>query len=769
MVIAGTGLFASYSNWSLSVSKTQQKVYTLSNGKLLARDLSGDLEAAILGDFERLKSGSGDAQHFALAFSADAGQPWWAETDPEGVLGVAAKAVGSERRGESDTALALYREVAREKAPWVRLLGLLLQGWSFLLSDTKPILAAAREVQSLRRSPRKARLLAKLSIFASDKGDIGTARSLWIDAIDASDEKTELGRALRIEAMNLGLGMPDLELLNTPTPDPDDYLVQPENIERLQLRSANSFLTQSVEDDFGGVWRYTIRMGATPLDDLLSAEAQARWIGLPWMRRTIRKQLGAQLLAGAADESDGWAQGVLLWTLGGGSQPHLALNYAEPHFDNQSADSILAGIGECDPTKNRFNRLASLGAEAWDLISDASLQKLASEVTPSPGEGSPETESRKIWAAFAIRLTDAWFDRYQQLDADIQASLFDSLEPIAVRHFNDGMKTAMYAALGDDDAVLADGGLLLPFAAALAPPDDDPRLKRLIESGQPLFTRIISQLKVDRPTVISRATEARFVGKLRDALIEQSEGARKGTISLGGPGPGFELGRMLSVVDSPDRDLVDLLIETAIDPTLPPQYLTEARRGLVLLRRSGRLRVSDLRRLRAAPEAQGQGPLEEGLTQGVLRALLLQILAEKTTVAERSELVSAVRSSEERIRDVAVNTCAEALRTCHDEGLAWAVVSGLFDPSHSVADGALAGMRPLTEHFEAAAEVAWQRLPELFESSSRDVRSQIIHTLNHVRPKTRRQKEKRSALVARARLDRSWLVREAAAELTAES
>jgi hypothetical protein len=142
--------------------------------------------------------------------------------------------------------------------------------------------------------------------------------------------------------------------------------------------------------------------------------------------------------------------------------------------------------------------------------------------------------------------------------------------------------------------------------------------------------------------------------------------------------------------------------------------------------------------------------------------LLLQILIERLGNAERTELVAAVRSPEERVRDIAVNTCAEGLHKKRDDDLAWAVVSGLFDPSDSVSDGALAGLPPLTEHFPTAAEVAWQRLPILFDSSTRQVRAQIVSSLQHVSPRTRHQKERRTALLARARRDRSWLVRDAA-------
>lgn len=737
-----------------------------SRDSLLARDLPRELEAALLGDFNHLRHGSADAQHFAKAFGSGAGQAWWEETDPDGRLGDAAKAVSCERRGESESALLLYAKTTDASSPWWSLLGLLLQGWSSLVQGPGPVLAAAEKVRKLRRSQRKARLLAKLSGFSADAGELDLAHALWQEAIDAAVQETQLYRALAIEGMNLGFGLPDVTLLEKPDDEDVDELVWPAEVPELRLKSATDALTQSLEDRFGGAWRYTIRMGITPLNDLDSAEAQARWIGAPWLRRPIQKQLGAQLLSGSASGPAQWAHGVLTWTLGGGANQNLALRYAEPNFDQEGAEYVVKGVAECDPTRGRMSRLASLGAEAWDLVPEETLSWLAGEFPPLLGLASPAPESRMIWSAFAIRSPERWFERYRKLDADIQGALLDSLEPAALRHLDEEMKASVYVALEDDEVVLAEGGRLLPFAAALAPPEDDERLSRLVESDSATSARVISRLIEERPAVVSGAAESRLLGRLRDSIVDQSEKARRGTTSMGGPGPRLELGRLLAVARSVDRRLVDLLVETATDRTLPPQYVTESRQGLVLLRRAGRLRTTDLRRLRAAPSPQSQGPLEEGLTQGVLRVLLLQILAENLTAAERSELVAAVRSPEERIRDIAVNACAEALESCHDDALAWAVVSGLFDPSDSVADGALAGLPALTLYFRPAAEVAWERLPALFDSSARRVREQIIRSLEHAPPRTSAQRNRRKALLARGRSDRSWLVRAAAEEVT---
>lgn len=736
----------------------------MSNARLRAVELPRELEAAILGEFARLERGSQDAQRFARAFGPQAGDPWWERERAAGHLGRAAEAVGNERRGETDEALAIYRSLSRSHSPWVKLLGLLLQGWSGAVIGTKPIHQAAERVAELRAGGRKARLLAKLSGLAADKGEREFARTLWGQAIEASDPATHLGRALRIEAINLNLPVSEVRFAR-PAREVPDPLVWPDQIETLRLTSANEAMAQELEDRIGGTWQETIRMGSGPLASLDSAEAQARWIGLPWERRPIQKQLGVQLLGGGAEGAGQWAHGVLAWTLGSGSNYEKALRYAEPHFDHEAGDRILATIADCDPTRGRDLRLATLAAEAWDLLSEDSLRRLVDEIPPQLGIAPPASESRILWAAFAIRLPKEWFERYRELEPELQAALLDSLEPSATRHFNREMKATMYAALGDNERLLAEGGQLLPFAAALAPRREWERLRGLVDEKQPKLARVVSKLIEDRPEVVSPDAEDRVLRALRKSVCEQSEEARHGKTMMGGAGPRIELGRLLSHCRKPERSAIELLIETAIDPTLPPSYQREARQGLVSVRRAGRLRVSDLRRLRGAPHPPAAPMAPEGASADVLRAFLLFILAERTTSLERAELVSLVRSPEERVRVLAASACGEALSHSEDEGLAWAIVSALFDPSPTVCEAALAGLPALDRGFRPAADVAWQRLPSLFVTSARSVRVEIVRVVSVTANRPSAQRRLQRELLARARNDRSWRVRTAVAEL----
>jgi hypothetical protein len=735
----------------------------LSGDSLTVRTLSSELEAALLGDFPQLKKGSPDAQHFAMAFGPEAGQPWWNEESPSGPLGIAAQAVSSERRGEVDQALPLYDQVV-EEGEWMGLLGLLLKGWSPAIDDNNPIHEAASKIKGLRNGHRKARLMAKLSLLALDKYESELAIELWSGAVVAAQDGTHLKRALQFEALNLGIPTPESVLFESAPDKPTDALLHPEWIDDLRRDAAMGALVRSVEDGLGGTWNYTVRMGVTPLDEAVSAELQATWLGIPWARRDIRKQIGAQLLSGAAETPQQWAYGVVMWTLGGGSRPHLTFDFAEPYLDSQGADFIVRSIADAGSPRNRIERLSAVAAQAWDLLSDETLRWLARQVRPEAGIGAPAAESRIIWAALAIRLTDEWFEKYRDLGSDVQRALLDSLAPHSMRHFDSEMKQLMYQVADDEDATEGDKGALLPLMAELVPDDERAHVQALIEKLA--SASVIARLTGDHPSIVSGVATSRALSELSDAIVEQSEKARGGTVGLGGRSPRIELGRLVSNLAAPDRELIDLLLDTACDEGLPAQYVAEARQGLVLLRRSDKLLVGDIDRLRSASDPGGRGPGDQGLTEGVSRAFRLQVLASVASDVERSELILAARAHDDRVRDVAINACAEALRAYRDEGLAWAVVSGLFDPSDTVASGALAGVEELGKSFEAAADVAWQRLPELFRSSSRRVRAQIVGALEEIHPESEHHRRRRAALIARGRQDRSWLVRDAASELS---
>jgi hypothetical protein len=732
----------------------------------MARDLDNELDLALVGDFERLRAGSADARFFAEAFGPDVGRTARNLDDLKTVVGLGAFCVSCERQDNIERAREGYAELDKTSG-WSRLFGLLLRSWSPALGTSETLRDAREALAHLRPGARRARLSAKLSLIAADKGDLELARDLWQAAVNTAPRLSRLRRVLATEAMNLGVSGIDREDVFTEPEGPDDPLLFPQSLTELRLRSLSSALIQATEDGFGGTWSYTMRMGLTPLDEIYAADLEATWRGLAWLRRSIRKQIGAQLLAGSAVDPGQWAYGVLMWILGGANaKPNQALRYAEPHLDPEGANFIVASVRDCDFSGNRHLHLASLGAEAWDLLSEDLLEWLAREVPLEAGLGFPAEEGRLIWAGFALRATKVWFAEYQQLSTGDQASLLQHLTPHSLRHFDSEMRETMYSAISGDEALFSDQGAILPMAVALAPTAEHDRLRRLLDEAE-VQSRVISQLLDEFPDIVSAKRQESALAMLKNQVDGQLKEAREGTI-YGGTSPALDLGRFLSVAQVSDHDAIELLIQAASDPGLPIRYVLDARQGLILLRRANELSDGQLKRLAEAPDPGHHIPQFEGISPQVVRMFLLRLLVDRLTKAQEAELEAAVRDPDDKVRSVAVNACAEALRYTGEEGLAWAVVSGLFDPSHSVAESALAGLPSLTERLQAPADVAWRRLPALLDVGSRDVRRAVVEAVGRSKPSTELQEQRSSGLMSRARQDRSWRVREVAKQLESD-
>jgi len=84
---------------------------------------------------------------------------------------------------------------------------------------------------------------------------------------------------------------------NEPPLAPDPLVDYPW-IEFDVLEAAQGTLAGAVEARSRCLWTFQRGAGKTPLDDAVAAEVQATWAGALWMRRPIRRQLGAQLLTG---------------------------------------------------------------------------------------------------------------------------------------------------------------------------------------------------------------------------------------------------------------------------------------------------------------------------------------------------------------------------------------------------------------------------------------------------------------------------------------
>lgn len=723
---------------------------------LSVEELEPELEAALLGDFPSLRRGSDTARRFADSFGPSPGRSRSNEDVPATPLGVAASAVSFERAGNLEIALRGYQEVA-DLDGWPALLGLLLLGWTSASDDLAPVGRAHEIVRQLSSGRLKSHLLAKIATFALDKRDGDLARSVWQEAIDAAPEKSLLRRALQIEGFNLGFPR-DSAAQDISSDQASDPLVTLPWLDSLRLAAASGALVKEVESQSQGAWTVTMGFGQSPLDEVVAAEVQATWAGALWVRREIRKQLGAQLLTGAASTPQQWAYGVLMWALGGQHNPERVIPMAEPYLDHGGADFIVSSLAESADSGFYQQRFVMVAADLWDLLTDDMLRAVISRVEPELGDAWHAPATRRIWAAYALRLQAEWADAYSRLSPDLRGALLDHLSPNAVRHFDADTRATILAS-AVEYAKVSDGDATLPLIASLAGQGDREIAELVDAQASDVIVAAIADLRAD---VVFPATADRVVRSLSEQVLRDSAEARKGTVGFGA-GTRIALGRLLAAMPEVTQDQIEPLLATALAEDLPPEYVLEARQGLTLLRQTHPMDAATIERLHSGNDRVGSGLTHGGMTEDLLKVSRLRVLASSTSHDEQLALVAATRDSDARVREVAISACVETLEDGADQALVWAIVSGLFDPSEGVMSAALDGLPAVTRESRAAAVVSWDRLPRLLELAGRDVRVAAIHAAHAAAQSDTGYDERLRRLVARAQHDKSWRVRDAAA------
>ncbi len=727
----------------------------------------GQIVAALLWDVPSLRRGSQSGKDFVDGLIGGSDR-WWETREPEDdALGRAAIAVAHERAGELDTAAGTYAELSADTDSWVRLLGLMLRAWSEGEEGSAPILQAESELDGLKLADGRleAHLRAKLATYAFDEGDGDLGVAILKKAIALAPDESMLRWALAIEGLNVGLGIEWSEEEPERAPDP---LVEYPWIEVDAQRAAQATLSAIVESRSRRVWTFQWGMGRTPLDDVVSAEVQATWAGALWMRRTIRKQLGAQLLSGAARSPRQWAYGVIMWTLGGGQNPERAYALAEPRFDGESADFIVGALTEAEVSPRFSHRLISTAVEAWDELSEDMLRTVVKLHEPTDSDHPAMQEVRRLWAGYAARLTEEWLANFRELEFPTQASLLDALGAGAAEGFPADAKQAIFQtasqAIRERDSI--DVQLLRVLAAVTPDPLKGSDLQREISEKASAGT--IARLGADgQPGLFTSDA----VDEARRSLIEtvenQSEEARQGTVSFGAGDPRVDLGHLIASYGDEGEDGVGLLMETALDGGLPSEHLLNARNALTLIRRAKRLGSAKLRTLHAATDPPGSFSAHAGISRELIKASRLRILAEDLDPKEIASVVELCRAPEDKVRNIALASCAEAVETGREGGakdaLSWSLVGGLFDPEdENIGSVAYAFTSQFIERFPIAGEVAVSRFPRLLEIGDMSVRA-AVRTM----AKDWSSEEQLASsstvreLLARTDEDRSWLVRNA--------
>jgi hypothetical protein len=725
-----------------------------------------EILAALFWDVPLLRAGSPSARDFAAALRGQAERWWEPKQYGTDALGRAAQGVASERASEPSQAAELYATLISDGEPWVRLLGLMLRAWSASEEGPDVITEARLAAREFDPPPEvSARLLAKLATNAFDEGEIALGKELLDEAITVAPMQTKLRRALAIEGLNAGLPHELSEQYPLLPPDP---LVDYPWIRYETLAAAQATLSGAVETHSQRLWTVRWRAGRTSVDDVVSAEVQASWAGALWLRRPIRKQLGAQLLTGAATTPQQWAYGVIMWVLGAGGRPERAYALAEPSLDQEASDLVVRTLGAAEIAPSFMHRFLSVAVEAWDGLSEDTLRWAVSRVEPAAGDHPDATRTQRLWAGFAARLEEEWQSQFTELSEPVRVSQLEMLGVDAVKRFSAASREAVFetavVALRTQETVSTH---LLRVLADVAPPSLDDELRDAISDKA--SASVIAHLAYEEHHPLIRPGDrARARRTLITALREQSAEARRGSVSFGSTDLRIDLGRLVAGSPEQDADAVALLMATAVDPSLPGEHIMYARAALTLVRRAGKLEATTQEALHEADDPLGTLPEHGDTSAQLLRVRRLQILALDLTSGEAISVVGACRAEDPRVRQVALVTAGEAVgasgEVAERDALSWALVGGLFDPVDAVVGTATGAVSAdFLEHYRAAGRVAMERLPRLLSEGGVQLRATVamlVHRWIGDNPDLASDPVIQSMLV-HAGSDRSWIVRTA--------
>jgi hypothetical protein len=180
-------------------------------------------------------------------------------------------------------------------------------------------------------------------------------------------------------------------------------------------------------------------------------------------------------------------------------------------------------------------------------------------------------------------------------------------------------------------------------------------------------------------------------------------------------------------------ELLQSLLDLAEDVGSPAQHMFEAREALATLNAAGLLEAEDRDRIRAMADSPGTLLSHGEFTAPVLGAQRRRILAPDLSVEDRTRLAVDTRDPDGRVRHIAILTAATVLSADPDQGVGWALLSGLFDPQDEIVQAALAAVaRGALDALPDARTVACERVARLYDGTQSAVREMVVHAAAHL-------------------------------------
>ncbi len=674
-----------------------------------------DLIAALLWDRPTLvRSESQGAREFVDALDLRQLNDSPKEDDP---LGLAAHSILAEFSDESkQEALRGYRRLSESTDPGTRLLGLCLLCWSELDHEPTRLAEARAEIEKLDDPLLRARLTTKLIAAAFEYGWDELLPDLFARAREWAPEKSKLRAMIDHAAYNLIGDQWPMDWV-----DESDPLTEYQWIYDKAAGAAIKTLTQSVEEMARSPWLLSFTIGGAPLNQPSAAEIQARWAGAIWLRTELQTQLAAHLLQGRASSSSEYTSAVTLWALGSGKQLAQIIDFAERHFDEDSADFVVRHLMRSGPVAQKFNnRLLEAAVECWDLISESTATELLGRFIPTQTEHPVGRQVAVLWAVLSLRIPDPWASRLDDLSDDEARAVLMAMTPVVAESIPLKSARRLYELSFDEDSVEAKA---LPTIAALVD-----RLSKAedFEPAEPLPAKVVIDLAWRTSRLVSQEALQKALNELTDDVDELIAEAKRGTAGFGTENPFVTLASAIAKLGQLPRRTRDLLVEAATSSRTARNVRYDAIRVLVMAVAHDALDLKDLPGLiDAIPEA-GAESLWPSYSPELVRAAKTELAMAAGEIEDNlPRLLVLSRDPDARVRINAIEAAVLGRRRFDDDMLESILLSGLFDPSSKVIQQSLGAFAELPPTRPAAQAALAERLLELFGGSGRTVRTAI--------------------------------------------
>lgn len=722
------------------------------------------LKACLLWDVPALlASGAPEARLF---FDAMSRYPLTTaeQAAPDRTLTRAGLAVAAYTAGDFEQAQKLGAELSSDPNALARFIGLNLIAW-LEPSVSLELLQAAEQIASAEKGQFRARLLTKVFTLYVDAGQLEEAVPIWRSALRAARQ----GSSLRRQLVFLGLNRFRAEITITESdwrgPTPPDPLVDYPWIVSRSEEGLHKTVVESTTASSASPWSITLRFGRGSLDDLLAADMQTTWTGALWLRNGIRLSLAAVLLNGSASSPPEFAEALALWIQNGGKAVPAVLERTERHFDESSADQIVAQL-EASRVGWEQSSIVEAYAGLWDEVGESVIRRWIEEVPVVSSDHPTWTLARQLWVALVLRAPTEWQDALDALDRDQQVSLLDAVTPDVAARLPTKARRLLSMLIREEAAprLTQEADVALLFAALLesTPAASKSEWTVFDEAGP----SVVAALAPRYGSNLGRKTLQGAAIQLVEEVRREAEGAKAGTRGFGGIPPAIRLAQIARAQRVPGAEVA--LVDVSTDPEAPADIRLDGLRGLHYLTFERPLSPKARSRVLSMP-LEGRPSFFERATPELIDCLRVATLMGRVVPSQElvGRTLSFARSTDPRVRQIAL----EAIQKTKSPGSSLVVsllLTGLSDPSPDVVIRALVATRQLVRIEPSLQSALEDRVIAVFEQSPRTVRVQAVLAASRL---TRRGlgSNRLSGVVSRGASDRSWLVRDAANQGASET